>query len=405
MATNYEVDYNDSRFAKVEADRQADLKESDAAYDSIISGTDKFYQDQIDASKDWADTQSQLQQDRTDFTIETVEQQKEQAHKDYIKEQSGAYADWQKESNRYGANAEHMAAMGMSKTGYSESSQVRMYNAYQNRVATARESYKRAVLNYDNAIKDAQLQNNSILAEIAYNALQVQLELSLQGFQYKNQLLLDKAAMRREINNAAYSRRQDVVDQINTENQLSLALAQQKLQQDKFDWEKEQVSTNSVIVKEQASTNPVITKDDEATPTIEKNSASDNPTVSTKPAPKVNNVVANPVANGTTGNGEWVKATSDKIISTKYYNGPIAEDVGGFGYMGKDKNGVAYQPKGVYINGKAYELTKTGKTAKQVMGPGAINSSGVKIENQNVWQANGQLFIWNGTKNRYERIR
>ena len=189
---SYEIDYNDPRFQKVEADRQQSLTESNQLYDGIVSNTDQYYDALKDNAQDWADKQSQLQQEKTDFAIEKIEQQKEQTKQDYIKEQSGAYVDWQKQSNAYGANAENQASMGMTNTGYAESSQVQMYTAYQNRVATARESYNRAVLNYNNAITEARLQNNSILAEIAYNALQQQLELSLQGFQYKNDMLVNK---------------------------------------------------------------------------------------------------------------------------------------------------------------------------------------------------------------------
>ena len=109
----------------------------------------------------------------------------------------------------------------MDGTGYSESAQVSMYNTYQNRVATARESYARAVLNYDNAIKDARLQNNAALAEIAYQALQQQLELSLQGFQYKNQLIIEQSNKKLEVENTYYQRYQDVLNQINTENALA----------------------------------------------------------------------------------------------------------------------------------------------------------------------------------------
>ena len=222
MATpNYSVNYDDKRFTEVEADKKAALNEVDVTYGSMISQSDKYYQQQIDAAQQWADKQSQIQQDNTDFAIEQVEQQKDQAHKDYIKEQSGAYVDWQKQSNQYGANAEQMAAQGMTGSGFSESSQVSMYNTYQNRVATARESYNRAVLNYDNAIKDAQLQNNALLAEIAYTALQTQLELSLEGFQYKNTLIIEQANKKLEVENTYYQRYQDVLNQINTENALA----------------------------------------------------------------------------------------------------------------------------------------------------------------------------------------
>ena len=213
MAVNYE----DERFAQVEADKNAAMTELDNTYNNIIGEADKYYQAQIDASKQWADTQSQLQQEKTDFTIEQIEQQKQQAHKDYTKEQSGAYVDWQKQSNQYGVEAEKMASGGMLGTGFSESSQVGMYNAYQNRVSTARESYNQAVLNYNNAIKDARLQNNSVLAEIAYQALQSQLELSLQGFQYKNNLILEQANKKVELDNQYYNRYMDVLNQINHE--------------------------------------------------------------------------------------------------------------------------------------------------------------------------------------------
>ena len=221
MATNYDINYDDERFKQVETGKQQALTDVENTYSGMIGDTDSYYQAQIDASKEWAETQQKLQQDNTDFAIEQIEQQKEQANKDYTKEQAGAYVDWQKQSNAYGVNAEQMAQSGLTNTGFSESSQVSMYNTYQNRVATARESYNVAVLNYNNAIKDAQLQNNSKLAEIAYTALQQQLELSLQGFQYKNQLLIEQANKKMEVDNTYYNRYQDVLSQMNQENALA----------------------------------------------------------------------------------------------------------------------------------------------------------------------------------------
>lgn len=225
-APDYAIDYNDERFQKVESSKDTALKEMDDAYNSMIDKTDSLYQAQIDASKQWADKQSQLQQEKSDFAIQQIEQNKAQAQKDYTKEQSGAYADWQKQSGQYGVNAEQMAAQGMRNSGYSESAQVAMYTAYQNRVATARESYVKAIQNYDNAITEARLQNNSLLAEIAYNALQQQLELSLQGFQYNNQLVLDKTKQKLEVENMYYNRYQDVLAQINRENALAEEIRQ-----------------------------------------------------------------------------------------------------------------------------------------------------------------------------------
>ena len=222
MAVNYE----DERFGQVESDKEQAMTELEQTYGGMIDQTDDYYQAQIDATQQWADTQTQLQQEQTDFAIQEIEQQKEQAQKDYTKEQSGAYVDWQKQSNQYGVQAEQMASAGLAGTGFSESSQVSMYNTYQNRVATARESYNQAVLNYNNAITEARLQNNSALAEIAHTALMTQLELSLQGFQYKNQLILEQANKKVELDNMYYQRYQDVLAQINHENAMAEEIRQ-----------------------------------------------------------------------------------------------------------------------------------------------------------------------------------
>ena len=134
-----------------------------------------------------------------------------------------------------------------------------MFNTYQNRYMAARESYTQAILNYDNAIKEAQLANNAQLAQIAYEALQKQLELSLQGFQYKNQLVLQKLEAVNQPKDRYYNRYQDVLQQINTENALAeqirqyneslaeekrqynetLAFQKQQAAQEQANWEKE----------------------------------------------------------------------------------------------------------------------------------------------------------------------
>lgn len=280
MANPYEINYNDKRFTDVEAEKDVALKENAQVYDGMINQTDSFYNAQIDATKDWEKKQTEIQNEQTDFAIEKIEQQKAQAEKDYTKEQSGAYVDYKKQSNQYGANAEAMAAQGMANTGYSESSQVSMYNTYQNRVATARESFSRAVLNYDNAMKDARLQNSAALAQIAYDSLQKQLELSLQGFQYKNQLVLDKANKKLEIDNIYYSRYQDVLQQINTENslaenirQFNANLAESKrqhqeslaMQQAQLDEQQRQFDEEMAWAKEKWDAENTVTEDQEPT--------------------------------------------------------------------------------------------------------------------------------------------
>ena len=247
MSTEYDINYDDQRFTDVEADKKNAISENEKLYSGMIDDSEGYYKAQVDATKEWEKKQTELQQQKTDFAIEQIEQQKDQAKKDYTKEQSGAYVDWQKQSNEYGTNAEQEAAMGMSNTGYSESAQVSMYNAYQQRVMAAKESFNTIILNYNNAIKDARLQGNSLLAEIAYNSLQKQLELNLQGFQYKNQLLLEMADKKTELDQMYHERWQDVLGQINTENALAEEIRQfnesMALEREQFEWQKSKSSS------------------------------------------------------------------------------------------------------------------------------------------------------------------
>ena len=218
---SYEINYDDQRFQDVESDKKQAISDLEKTYSGMINESDSYYQAQINASKEWEKKQTELQNQQTDFAIQEIEQNKAQAQKDYTKEQSGAYVDWQKQSNEYGAEAEQRAAQGLENTGFSESSQVSMYNAYQNRVATARESFNRIVLDFNNKITEARLQNNSALAEIAFKSLQQRFEYALQRFQYKNTLLLEQVNKKTELEQLYHERWQDVLDQMNTENALA----------------------------------------------------------------------------------------------------------------------------------------------------------------------------------------
>ena len=246
------VNYNDERFAKVEADKQTAINNANNTYNTMINQSDAKYNELIQASKDYATTQQQIQQDNTDFAIEKIEQQKDKVERDYTKEQTAAYTDYQKATDQYGVNAEALAQNGMSNTGYAESSKVQAFTTYQNRYAVARESYNQAVLNYDNAIKEAQLANNAQLAEIAFKALQTQLEYSLQGFQYKNELLQTKLNTQIQLDSEYNNRYQQVLSQINTENSLAeqirqynstLAFQKQQAAQEQANWQKQYNAT------------------------------------------------------------------------------------------------------------------------------------------------------------------
>ena len=217
MAVNYE----DERFKAVDAEKQSALNNVNNVYNNMVNESQGYYNDLQNAAEEYGRTQAELQQQQSDYAIQQIEQNKDYLNKDYQREQRGAYTDWQKQSNRYGVEAERQAAVGLNNTGYSESSQVSMYNTYQNRVAQARDTYNRAVTEYDNQITQARLTNSAQLAQIAYQALQTKLQLGLEGFQYKNGLLTQQLQMQQATEDRYYSRWQDVLNQINTENALA----------------------------------------------------------------------------------------------------------------------------------------------------------------------------------------
>lgn len=243
------VDYNDERLLRVENDKNNAINETKDMYNSMINNTDKYYEKQIQATKDYEKTQTQLQNAQLEQNLKEIQQNKDLAQKNYIKEQKGAYTDYQKATNQYGVNAEKLATQGLNATGYSESTRTNAYNTYQNRYATAKESYNNAVMNYDNEMAKARLQNSSTLAQIAYQSLQQQLELSLNGFQYKNTLIQTRANAVNEQVDRYNNQYQQVLSQINTENSLAEQIRQYN---ESMAWDREKYEREYALALAQA---------------------------------------------------------------------------------------------------------------------------------------------------------
>lgn len=236
MAGNI-IDYNDQRLTDVEKESTQRKQEVTNNFNQMINERDAYTQQQQKNVENWAQQQTELQQAKTDQAINRINQSKEQGAKDYTKEQKGAYTDYMKQSNQYGANAEMLARQGMSNTGYSESSQVSMWNAYQNRYATAKESYQKAVTEWDNMIKDAELSNNETLANIAQQKLEQSLQLALEGFEYKNNLTIQRDSRIDEIENYYNNKYNEVLSQINREYEY--AQQQKEYEEEQRRWQAE----------------------------------------------------------------------------------------------------------------------------------------------------------------------
>lgn len=163
-----------------------------SVYDNMAKQQQELYDQEKAAVDSFAEEQKKLQQEATDLTLQQMEQQKAEAAEDYEKEQSAAYVDYQRQTAKHGVQAEQMASMGMTGTGYSETNRMAAYNAYQNRVASAQQTYNKLVADYNNAMAEAKLQNSSALAQIAFNALQSGLQLMRQDLETQQNLTLAK---------------------------------------------------------------------------------------------------------------------------------------------------------------------------------------------------------------------
>lgn len=258
------IDYNDSRFTDLTNEKNNAINESNTTYDNLINESNKYYEDLINQNKDAADKQKELQNEQTKLTIDKIEQEKQKSERDYEKEQKGAYQDYMRQSNVYGSNLQAMGQKGLSGSGWSETIQSGYYNTYQNRYAQARESFNDIVLNYNNNIKEAQLQNSSALAKIYADAQEKQLELALQNFSVIKDLKLSKQNAATALDSEYNNRWRQVESQINSENSLaeqirqyneSLALQKQQLAQSQAQWEKEFALSQKKLAEEKRQFN------------------------------------------------------------------------------------------------------------------------------------------------------
>ena len=371
------VNYNDERFTQVENEKQSELNKYNQTYDNLINERNQFTNQQQDLVNQWEDTQKQIANDNLNHQIDLYNQQKDKAEQEYQDEAKASYIDYQKEVDKYGVSRENVVNNGLSNSGYAESSKVDMYNTYQNRVATARKGLNDAKLEFDNAIKEAQLQNNATLAENALTALQQKLNIALEGFNYKTEQENNKLNWNYNINNNYYNRYKDVESQINYENEQAEAIRQfneqmayqkeqQRLEQERWEKELEYQKQQDAISNSQ----------------------------------KWASINASYGGSGSSG-GETLTDSSGTGIITEYYKGSINPDVSKYGaFSTTDVNGTAYQPKG--ISGHGY-LSKTGD--KISVKTQTLRGSKTTVK-QNIWKAeDGTKWVWDGTRNTYVEYR
>ena len=178
----------EQRYAKVEADKQNALNQSNQVYNDLIAGNTALAQQQKDYINTWQNTQNEIADKNAAYQVELQNQNKEKAQQEFNREaiaSKNAYYDF---INPYGANAEIQAQNGLNNTGYAETTKLGAWNTQQNRTAQARATMNNAKQQYDNAIKEIELNRDTTKSQYALQALQQQLEAALNEFNTSSQL-------------------------------------------------------------------------------------------------------------------------------------------------------------------------------------------------------------------------
>ena len=114
-----------------------------------------------------------------------VEKQKAEYQQEAEKSGKQLYTDYRKASNPYGANAENLASQGLNKSGYAESTQTQLYNAYQKNATTLMTETQKLKADADFQMNQAMIDADVQKAQNALVIYQQKAQLALQEYEMK----------------------------------------------------------------------------------------------------------------------------------------------------------------------------------------------------------------------------
>ena len=368
----------EERYAKVEADRQNALNQSNQVYNDLISGNAAMAQQQKDYINTWQNTQNEIADKNAAYQVELQNQNKEKAQKEFDREaiaSKNAYYDF---INPYGANAEIQAQNGLNNTGYAETTKLGAWNTQQNRTAQARATMNNAKQQYDNAIKEIELNRDTTKSQYALQALQQQLEAALNEFNTSSQLKQSQLSNTQALDSEYNNRYNTVWQQINTEKEQQEAIRQYEqnyaLQKQQFQEDIRQFDVNIAYLKEKDAKEYEleIKKLEEQKRQAEQAQANweKEYQLSLSQMKSSSSGGGRSYSSGGSSSGGGYKLTESLPDDYYFSNG--------------------YQPQ--YIDGK--KLSGSGLKVKDVFANAPVSGG------QNVWSANGRYYVWIGNGNK-----
>lgn len=238
----------EERYQSLETEKQNALNNSNKTYEDLLNKNTQYSNSVNDYLNKYQNTQNDIYDKQTQFQVDLQNQNKEKAEKEYQQESvasKNAYYDF---INPYGVQREIQAQNGLQNTGYSETTKSQAWTIQQNRTAQARASMNEAKLQFDNAIKEAYLNNDVNKANLALQILQQQQEEALRNFNYVSDTKQNQLSNYQNLDSEYNNRYNTLYNQIQQEKareeairQFNETMAYQK-EQDKIaqqQWEKE----------------------------------------------------------------------------------------------------------------------------------------------------------------------
>lgn len=185
---------------------------------------DKLYSSQNEALENQKQMQNDIIDKQTDVQVNRLDFNKQQYEDEANKEAKGLYADYAKESGAYGVRAENRAEQGLANSGYAESSQVNLYNTYQQNVTEVMNQTNKLKAQVDLEINEAYANADIQKAQASLTLYQQQAELALQVYQFKqnrDQFEWQKSTWQQEFD---YKKQRDAVSDSQWERQYQLSL-------------------------------------------------------------------------------------------------------------------------------------------------------------------------------------
>jgi len=214
------------RYNALEQEKQNALNNSNKTYEDLLNQNQQYSSSFNDYLNKYQNTQNDIYDKQTQFQVDLQNQNKEKVEREYQKEamaSKNAYYDF---INPYGIQAEIQAQNGLNKAGYSETVKSQAWTTQQNRTAQARASMNEAKLQFDNAIKEAYLNNDVNKANLALQILQQQQEEALRNFNYISDTKQNQLSNSQTLDSEYSNRYNTLYNQIQQEKATAEAIRQ-----------------------------------------------------------------------------------------------------------------------------------------------------------------------------------